>query len=183
MRDEPGTGMEKALEAEGPVLGRGAEVRKPHNKLHYPVYRTMQRTGREEAGDGVTTNHRGVSSSWWLLSVYELQRKPTVAEGWHTQPILHPPPIYTLRRGTLEFPSLRSESFPTPWSSASYGTCFAWLGISRAGSCLLLDSQRMMKDTRNRRSCPCCPSWGHRRSVYSQMTPTREQAQPGTAEP
>ena len=29
--------MEKALEAEGPVLGRGLEVKKPHHKLHYPL--------------------------------------------------------------------------------------------------------------------------------------------------
>lgn len=37
IRGEPGTGMEKALEAEGPVLGRGLEVKKPHHKLHYPL--------------------------------------------------------------------------------------------------------------------------------------------------
>lgn len=48
MRDEPGTKWRKALEAEGPVLGRGPEVRKPHNKLHYPVYRTMQRAAEKK---------------------------------------------------------------------------------------------------------------------------------------
>ena len=54
---------------------------------------------------------------------------------------------------------------------------------SRAGSYLPLDSHWKMKDTRNRRSCPCCPNCSHCRSVYSQMTPIHEQAQPRTAEP
>lgn len=72
----------------------------------------------------------------WVFMSYT-QPKPTVAEGWHTEPILHPPYIYTLRHGTLEFPSLRSEPFPTPWSSAGYGTCYAWWGISKQGWFLL----------------------------------------------
>lgn len=117
----------------------------------------------------------------WVFMSYT-QPKPTVAEGRHTEPILHPPYIYTLpvmgRWSSLHSgASLSPPLDPRPAMGLAMPD-----GVlaSRAGSCLALDSHWKMKDTRKRRSCPCC---SHCRWVYSQMTPIHEQAQPRTVEP
>lgn len=114
MTGEPGMGMRRKA-----VLGRGPEVRKPQDKLHYPL--SVQDDAENWQRRSWRWRNNQPQGGFKLMvsvhvSVHELHTAQTdcgrgMAHTAHPAPSLH---LYPPRHGTLEFPSLRSEPFPTP---------------------------------------------------------------------